>query len=372
MNMSLGGKGSSTVEEQLYERFLTQNNVLLIAAAGNDGNDAKSYPASYDSVMSVAALKNNNVVASFSQKNDKVDISAPGVGILSTLPGNRYGSWQGTSMATPHVSGVAALIWSHYPTKTAQEIWNTLTESALDLGEPGRDDSYGHGLIQADKAIELLGGIVETSSPSEIPTVEPSAVPSLSPSLPPTDLPTSTSVPTMIPSIHPSPSPSSCFDYPNWHDKFGLSFNCEFYEINNKCELYGDSFAGHHNKTANQACCACGGGTSSAQPTVTPTISPTRRTPSLSPTKSPSIRPVGVSKPSLQQGGCFDDPPGWHDALSSSYDCSYYEKNNECNAFGDMFRGVGNKTAKEACCFCGGGNIKVSNTPSSSPNGGFS
>lgn len=86
VSMSLGGGGFLQSEYDAYKRIFTEDDVLLVAAAGNGGNTAYSYPASYDYVMSVAATDSNDNVASFSQKNDQVDIAAPGVGVLSTLP----------------------------------------------------------------------------------------------------------------------------------------------------------------------------------------------------------------------------------------------------------------------------------------------
>ena len=171
VNMSLGGGGFSQAEYEAYERIATVDKVLLVAAAGNGGNTAYSYPASYDYVMSVAATDSNNNVASFSQKNDQVDIAAPGVGVLSTLPASGYASWSGTSMATPHVAGVAALVWSLDTNKSAQEIRAILEQSAEDLGNEGRDNSYGHGLVRADRARDLLEGF--TLSPTTSPTAAP-------------------------------------------------------------------------------------------------------------------------------------------------------------------------------------------------------
>ena len=88
--MSLGGGGFNQLENAAYNRIFEDENVLLVAAAGNDGNTAFSYPASYDSVMSVAAVDRFENHASFSQWNNQVDIAAPGVDVLSTLPGNTY------------------------------------------------------------------------------------------------------------------------------------------------------------------------------------------------------------------------------------------------------------------------------------------
>ena len=130
--------------------------VLLVAAAGNDGSTNYLYPASYPSVISVAAVNSNKGLASFSQRNDQVDLAAPGVSVRSTVPPDGYRSLSGTSMATPHVSGVAALVWSHFPDKSAQEIRQALQESAEDLGPSGKDIRFGHGLVNAKRAFNFL------------------------------------------------------------------------------------------------------------------------------------------------------------------------------------------------------------------------
>ncbi|MGH8075995.1 MAG: S8 family serine peptidase [Lysobacter sp.] len=282
ISMSLGGSSSSTTESNTFANLYTKG-VLSIAAAGNDGNNQHSYPASYPSVMSVAAVDSNNAVATFSQFTNQVEIAAPGVGVLSTYPfrdaamavgstsfiasaltgskqstasgalvnGGRcasVGSWagkvvlcergdiafidkvnnvtagggvaavvynnvsggfsgtlgegvtstipgislsqedgqalvggslgqsanvstiaeantsgyaylDGTSMATPHVSGAAAEIWSANPSATNQQVRDAITGTALDLGAAGRDNYYGYGLVQTFDATEaLLGG----------------------------------------------------------------------------------------------------------------------------------------------------------------------------------------------------------------------
>ncbi|CAM3988542.1 S8 family serine peptidase [Pseudoalteromonas byunsanensis] len=281
VNMSLGGEGSSITERNGIQAAADAG-MLLIAAAGNDGvptntTDVESYPASYDSVMSVAAIDNNKDLADFSQKNSQVEIAAPGVDVNSAYPeglgsvvslsvagqsydsngmenqgnanaplynfatgeavdtgasgkvclierGNisfhdkvkncedsggvgaiiynnasgafggtlgdtnqttipavtvtdtdgaqmlnnigmtasvnldpsNYGLMSGTSMASPHVAGVAALVWSHHPSCTAQQIRTVLTATAQDLGAAGRDVKFGYGLVQTKAAIDYI------------------------------------------------------------------------------------------------------------------------------------------------------------------------------------------------------------------------
>jgi subtilisin family serine protease len=276
ISMSLGGGGQSQTERQTFDD-LRAAGMLSIAAAGNAGDTSISYPAGYESVMSVAALDENKTKAAFSQYNADVEIAAPGVLVLSTVPeghgsmgeltvgtqvyapipldgsamgtvtakladfglgdkvntkvagkvcliqrGNitfaekvqncvtsggvgaviynnvagsfagtlngqttipavsasdtegaqmlgqlgesttitvspsNYAYYNGTSMATPHVSGVAALVWSHFPDCTGEQIRNALNKTAEDLGAAGRDVEYGYGLVQAKRAYDRL------------------------------------------------------------------------------------------------------------------------------------------------------------------------------------------------------------------------
>jgi subtilisin family serine protease len=282
ISMSLSGTQSSRYEERAFDTLYAAG-ILSVAAASNDGIEVYHYPASYDSVISVAAIDQNYVVADFSQFNDQVELAAPGVGVLSTVPfvavaevtvdgetfsGNHieyaaYGSasgalvdggrcqttgswagavvlcergdisfydkvmnvqnsggaaaviynnapgnflgtlgdgnsstivavslsqedgqyllanklgklaavsstitwqasgyeaWDGTSMATPHVSAVAALLWSWKPELTNEQIRTALRATAMDLGDPGRDVHYGFGLVQVYDAWVYLGG----------------------------------------------------------------------------------------------------------------------------------------------------------------------------------------------------------------------
>lgn len=154
-SMSLGGGGSSAAERQAFDNSYAQG-MLHIAAAGNDGNNSLSYPASYDSVVSVAAVDSSENKASFSQFNNQVEIAAPGVGVNSTWNNNGYKRISGTSMATPHVSGVAALVWSNNLNCTNQQVRDAINKTAKDKGASGRDTSYGFGLIQAKAASDYL------------------------------------------------------------------------------------------------------------------------------------------------------------------------------------------------------------------------
>jgi subtilisin family serine protease len=290
VNMSLGGSISSTLERNAFDDAYAAG-VLPVAAAGNSGSTAISYPAGYNSVVSVAAVDQNKAVASFSQRNADVELAAPGVGVLSTVPwfeenslttgnvvysgtwielagrtgsggvsgtlangglcdsvgswngqivvcergiltfsdkvanvqagggvaaviynnvpgeflgtllspsttpaigitqadgqflvanrigqpgsfvsffsetGGSYEAWNGTSMATPHVAAVAALVWSHYPARTNVEVRDALNASAEDLGPVGRDTSYGYGLVRAQAALDILSGATEPPPP---------------------------------------------------------------------------------------------------------------------------------------------------------------------------------------------------------------
>lgn len=167
INLSLGCSFCGNEEESLIYQSIYDDGVLVVAAAGNDRFDI-GYPASYDSVMSVAAVDSNENIAYFSNRNEYVEIAAPGVDVESTVPGNGYDYYSGTSMASPHIAGVAALIWSHFPTTNNTDIRKSLVDSAKDLGDVGRDQAYGHGLVRAKIAYDILNGgsIPPTSAPT--------------------------------------------------------------------------------------------------------------------------------------------------------------------------------------------------------------
>ena len=155
INMSIGGGNSSEAERQAMDNAAA-GGALLFAAAGNRGNSSYFYPASYDGVISVAATDEQDARWNYSHQNDQVELAAPGVNVRSTLPNNSYSNWDGTSVATAFASGVAALVWGQFPECSADQVRSALTRSALDKGAQGKDDEFGHGIIQAKAAYDLL------------------------------------------------------------------------------------------------------------------------------------------------------------------------------------------------------------------------
>jgi serine protease len=155
INMSLGGPVPDTAQKTLMAALVQQQNILVVSTAGNSGTTAFNYPASYPDVISVASV--NELLASswFSNYNAQVDLSGPGENVLSTVPGNSYAYKQGTSMAAPHVTGVIAKIWAARPQCTNVQVRAAVEGTAKDLGPVGRDDLYGHGLVQAKAAYKV-------------------------------------------------------------------------------------------------------------------------------------------------------------------------------------------------------------------------
>jgi subtilisin family serine protease len=129
------------------------NGAVIVAAAGNDGDSTLEYPAAYPEVVSVAAVDSSDAHASFSNVNSDVEVSAAGVNVLSAKRGGGYQQLSGTSMATPHAAGVAALIAYHNPSWTAAQIRSKLDSGVDDLGTPGRDSTFGFGRVNLAKAL---------------------------------------------------------------------------------------------------------------------------------------------------------------------------------------------------------------------------
>jgi len=150
INLSLGGGPSQTVKNAVD--YAWNKGVMLACAAGNGGPGPTTYPGAYPSCLAVAATDQNDQRAGFSQYAPD-GVSAPGVSILSSLPNNQYASWNGTSMATPHVAGLAGLLFAQNPNRTNARVRQILTATTDDIGAPGKDGIFGFGRINAQKAV---------------------------------------------------------------------------------------------------------------------------------------------------------------------------------------------------------------------------
>lgn len=167
ISMSLGAPVSSGVVNRAIDHAYALG-AILIAAAGNSGcYGCVGYPANHERVMAVACTDAAEMVCTFSSRGPQVDVAAPGHDVLSTVPvcpsaGPRavlchptgYRGLSGTSMSTPHVSGVAALVWNAAPDLTALELRQLLRDSARDIGPPGCDEYFGVGLVDAKAALD--------------------------------------------------------------------------------------------------------------------------------------------------------------------------------------------------------------------------
>jgi len=200
INLSIGGPGFSQAAQDAFNEVRAEG-VIVVAAAGNENTSLLSYPASYAGVVSVSATDFANNRAPYSNFGSLIDVAAPGGdqgvdlnndgfgdGVLSTLVDDSNGSrvavysfYQGTSMASPHVAGVFALMRAVYPAISPDEIDGLLMSGTIttDLGSAGRDDFYGNGLLDALKAVQEAqklgnGGVLPpqpaliTSTPSQL------------------------------------------------------------------------------------------------------------------------------------------------------------------------------------------------------------
>jgi len=170
INMSFGGTYNSWLLDAACLLAYYQDKLILVAAAGNSGNppgkgDNVGYPAAYDSVIAVAATNQSDERARWSSTGPDVELAAPGVDIYSTYKDGGYATYSGTSMAAPHVAGVAALVIA-LGISDAMGVRTKLQETADDLGAIGWDSKYGYGLVDADEAAGVL-----QPPPNEPPTV---------------------------------------------------------------------------------------------------------------------------------------------------------------------------------------------------------
>ena len=182
INLSLGGtdEGSNLTEAI---RYATEKGALVVAAAGNGGpNDAPKWPAASDLTIAVTAVDPANKATPFNQRGDYIDIAAPGTNILSTARGiyrsnkclsdePRMCFESGTSMAAGFVAGAAALLFAAEPRVTNAQVRDILLRTATDIGDPGRDATFGAGLINMVAALAELQRIYPPIAAPQISAV---------------------------------------------------------------------------------------------------------------------------------------------------------------------------------------------------------
>jgi thermitase len=175
LSMSLGGSsGAQSLSDAV--NYAWTRGCLIVAAAGNGGSSSPQYPAYYTNCIAVAATDSSDTLTYFSQYGSWVDIAAPGAGIYSTYRGNSYATLDGTSMACPHVSGAAALVWSHAPSLTNQQL-RSILETNVDPYQPyaGRTIAPNAGRLNVYRALQAAGGGGGTPSLSSL-SLNPSTV----------------------------------------------------------------------------------------------------------------------------------------------------------------------------------------------------
>jgi serine protease len=217
-SLSLGGAGTCPTSTQAAINAAIARGTAIVVAAGNDGRDASSYvPANCAGVITVAATTRTGVRASFSNYGSAVEISAPGVSLWSTLNSGTqgpvapsYARYSGTSMATPHVSAVAALMFAVKPTLTPTQVTSLMQQTAHPFGAGGCPPGCGSGIVDAARAVAAAAGATPTPTPT--PTPGPSATPTPSPTASPA--PTATPVPGCVrgtPTLTASPTSVALF-----------------------------------------------------------------------------------------------------------------------------------------------------------------
>lgn len=163
INLSLGGRHSSFMDDSIS--YALEKNVTVVVAAGNSHGDTAHFcPAHMDNVIVVGAVDSNLRKAGFSNTGKSLDVVAPGVDIVSSVPGGGFASMSGTSMAAPHVSALAAMFRLQNPQKKPAGIEQMIKNRAEDLGKEGFDNSYGFGFARSKKVLSPIKVTLSKSS----------------------------------------------------------------------------------------------------------------------------------------------------------------------------------------------------------------
>ena len=153
ISCSFGGKGYSQTTKDAIDYAVVDKGCVMVASMGNSSINETHYPAGYQSVIAVGATDAHDEIADFSTTGDHMSVCAPGVEIYSTIPGGGYDYKSGTSMSCPFAAGAAALILSQNPGMSPEEVKTQLEETAVDLGSPGFDSTYGYGRVNLAAAV---------------------------------------------------------------------------------------------------------------------------------------------------------------------------------------------------------------------------
>ena len=206
INMSLGSSSQVTAVTNAIA-YARSKGVTVVAAAGNERQSGSptSYPGADPGVIAVAATDSNDLVASYSNAGSYVDVAAPGSNILSTT-GGTYQSWNGTSMASPHVAAIAALLKAYNSALTPDQIETAIETTAVDLGTKGKDNDYGYGRVNAAAALNAAAATSPAPSGSATPSPTVTVTPTPTKTVTPT--PTKTVSPTPTKTATPTPTPT--------------------------------------------------------------------------------------------------------------------------------------------------------------------
>jgi hypothetical protein len=164
--MAFAGADDNAAERRAIEQAQAADIVLVAGVGNRPESTAVGYPAAYTGVIAAAGVDRQGNHADVSVTGAQVALAAPGVDIVSSNPGGKYGKGVGTSAATAIIAGVAALVRAKYPELSAAEVVHRLTATATDKGPPGRDDEYGYGIVNPVAALT-----------ADVPALTPSAIP---------------------------------------------------------------------------------------------------------------------------------------------------------------------------------------------------